>query len=210
MHFNQVFLGCPGSLLPVILTFAILCNGSFSSSCLLMCLNHLSFVTIKIPDTIHYKLSANHLYRIVIQNIFHDTWAYIWTWALATCIHKWNQQQRQKWPSHNCFSHNTQALEEDLATSSQGQERLQREKTQAEQELEEAKFSQQTNEQRLRVENEKLSKEGEELRKEVEKERAALREVTATLNSERHQHQLIKVVWGCWHEGCRKRDKKVQ
>ncbi|XP_050729645.1 trichohyalin-like [Eriocheir sinensis] len=90
------------------------------------------------------------------------------------------------------LQHKIKGLEEDLAANTQARERLQREKSQAEQELEEAKFSRQTSEQKLMAENEKLSREGEELRKEVEKERVALREVTATLSSERHQHQLIK------------------
>lgn len=90
------------------------------------------------------------------------------------------------------LQHKIKGLEEDLAANIRKQEKLQQEKTRAEEGMGEAKFSWQTKEQHLRAENERLCREGEELRREVEKERASVREVTAALGTERHQHQLIK------------------
>ncbi|KAG0729384.1 hypothetical protein GWK47_030421 [Chionoecetes opilio] len=88
--------------------------------------------------------------------------------------------------------HHTQGLEEDLAAAITRREKLHREKTKAEEDLEEARYSRQTSEQSLGAENQKLLREGEELRQECERGRARLREVTAALTSERHHHQLIK------------------
>ncbi|XP_063888560.1 early endosome antigen 1-like isoform X2 [Scylla paramamosain] len=90
------------------------------------------------------------------------------------------------------LQHKIKGLEEDLAANMRKQEKLQQEKTKAEEGMEEAKFSWQAREQHLRAENERLCKEGEELQRELEKERASVREVTAALSTERHQHQLIK------------------
>lgn len=109
---------------------------------------------------------------------------------VTACKYPANISLVRKWYS---LPYNSQGLEEDLAAVTQGRERLQREKNQTEQELEEAKFARQTMEQKLRAENERLNKEREELRKEVEKERGALREMSAALTSERHQNELIKV-----------------
>ncbi|XP_045105794.1 centrosomal protein of 83 kDa-like isoform X2 [Portunus trituberculatus] len=83
-------------------------------------------------------------------------------------------------------------LEEDLAASVRKLEKLQQEKTRAEEGMGEAKFSWQNREQHLRTDNDRLCKEGEELRRELEKERSSVREVTAALATERHHHQLIK------------------
>lgn len=73
-------------------------------------------------------------------------------------------------------------------------EKLQQERTKAEEGMGDAKLSWQAREQHLRTENDRLCREGEELRRELEKERASVREVTAALSTERHHHQLIKVI----------------
>ncbi|MPC36454.1 hypothetical protein E2C01_029912 [Portunus trituberculatus] len=90
------------------------------------------------------------------------------------------------------MQHKVKGLEEDLAASVRKLEKLQQEKTRAEEGMGEAKFSWQNREQHLRTDNDRLCKEGEELRRELEKERSSVREVTAALATERHHHQLIK------------------
>ncbi|KAG7166156.1 hypothetical protein Hamer_G010974 [Homarus americanus] len=83
-------------------------------------------------------------------------------------------------------------LEEDVEAGNRTQDKLMKEKTQVEEELQQHKLSHQTKLQAIKQEKNQLSETVDVLRGELDKERTTVRELTTTLNSERHQQQLIK------------------
>ncbi|KAK8725903.1 hypothetical protein OTU49_010546 [Cherax quadricarinatus] len=83
-------------------------------------------------------------------------------------------------------------MEEELEADMRAREKVIKEKTQAEEELQRQILSHQTAFQAIKGDKNQLKETMDNLRGELDKERTTVRELTTTLNSERHQQQLIK------------------
>nr|XP_045617376.1 plectin-like isoform X2 [Procambarus clarkii] len=103
-----------------------------------------------------------------------------------------SEKHRKLQQSNLQLQQKIKVMEEEVEAGVRALDKMVKEKTKAEEELQQHTLSQQTTLQALKGEKNQLRETVDNLRGELDKERTTVQELTTTLNSERHQQQLIK------------------